>query len=548
LIYSLGQQKAYLRLVCAGGLALPFLFLLPPLLRVDRFSDAISYMLTPTVGASEDFIGAMLRTVAVSLATAIGASLLGLIAALATLEGNRGLSRATRILLILPFFLGEAVLAFVFRQALQVGSNPAQTTDWPSVSALAIIVALQVLRLGCLFAVVFASLIYNADRQGVDFACVHGLSRNRFVRDVVLPPLTVTFQLLCCMAFVVATVENAIAGLVFRASPGNGLELLGHWASRQYNMMAVSSPGGARDVITLFSCLEFVLTLFLGLLLFLLARPVVGIATMFESASKSALRLLRPRWHEVAALLLLRLFAILLVCGVFGIAIVHWSEVGRDFFLRLPHLVSTILLGILTGGLSTLLAASLAIACSMAWPSSFSHPSRLAVLVLVSALLLSAVPHNYLLLATYDWAFGILQTRAETAAWMIGHTSLLLPLLFAFFIVTHLSIRSEEIDFQWVHRVSFRQFAVLSYGRRFAGSYLLGALCAFALLWNEHAVNSTFSSSVPSFASELTRALDGRVASIGAASLYSVTSLLIGLILASALSTQFQQKRKSVTR
>ena len=523
------RSRRVMRLVCLTGLCLPLLFLSPPLLRIEDFRVAINAVFTLHPGEIEELSGALWRTILLSLVVAFGSALTGLVASLAVVHIRNGLSRAGSVLLILPFFLGEAVIAFAMRQMLDSQWRLTQTTEWHPYFVLAIIATSQVLKFGSLFAFI---LTMQSGRSGLnrdDFAMAHGLSRRRYIRDVILPKVTSTFQVCSCMAFAATMVENTTAAIVFRASSGNHLELLTHWTARQYSLISKSSPQLARDFATVVSGVEFFATLLLGIAVFLAARPIARIVAPLAPERQFA-SVHRPRAHEFAALFLLLGYACLLVAAVIMIFYSQRHEMSADLFMSLVPFGTTSALGIVVGVITAALAALLAALCWMSWPRAFAVLSLISLLALSCALLMSAVPSTYMLLATYDWAFAVLRTRHGLVAWMVGHAATVLPLLFGFFIVTHFSVKAAEMDFQRAHNVPVRYVMNQAFLRRFLFTYVLGAFCAFSLVWNDQTINSAFSSSVPSFASALDLALEGRAASMCVAAACSTISLVIGLV------------------
>ncbi len=526
-----------MRLVCLVSLALPLLFLILPLLRLDRLFVAIDAALSLSPGDIEELFGASWRTVLLSMAVAFGSASIGLVASLGVVHARKGLSRAGGIMLILPFFLGEAVIGFVMRRALDTQWSTVRTTDWPALAVLAVIVATQALRFGSLFAFIMITRYTLIGRNREDYAVVHGLSRSRFIRDVVLPSVTSTFQVCCCMAFAATMIENTTAAIVFRASPGNHVELLTHWTTRQFSLISKSSPQLAHDFVAVVGGVEFAATLMLGVAVFVVARYVIRVVAAIVPAGQFPTSL-APRWHEVAALRMLQTYAAAVVAAV---VLIVWSlrhEMDLEMILALAPFRLTTALGILVCILTSVFSGLLAILCSMSWPIAFAGLTRGVVVVLASALLLSALPTSYMLQATYDWALAVLRNDHGVVAWVVGHVATISPLLFGFFIVAHFSVKAIEMDFYRAHEVPIRHVVARSFVKRFLFTYVLGAFCAFSLVWNDHTINSAFSSDVPSFASALDRAMEGRTSNLSVAAICSALSLLIGLACAYGLSAR----------
>lgn len=520
------QQR--LRVLCVIALLSPVVFVAAPLARVESLSGALNQVLSSSPGEWDDLFGAFFRTVGIALVTALFASVIGLMAALATVTRYQVFSRLANALLLLPFFLGQAVEALLARQVLSMNWDRWQTTDWPQWAALGLIAALKALRFGALFAVVFANVLVTTPRGGPDFVAVHALSRRDLVRDVLVPRALTAFRLCCCLAFAAAMVEDGVAALVFRASPGNGLELLDQWGMRQQQTLSLASPQAARDLSGVLFGAQFVLCLVLTGMLFLAGRPLASLCVM---GRRRDLDPGRRSLRETAAMTALILFAGVQALGIVWVALTQLGSMDLAFLQSLSAFSRTLALGIASALVATVVAALLAVGCSLAWPVVCTSLTSGAVALLVMALLLTATPPFYLVLASHDWAWVMLEVRVVEVTWMFSHIVFLLPLLFAFFLVAHFAVRGAEVELQLLHHVPLGPLLKASYFRRFRSTYALGALCAFALIWNEHAINLAFSDVVPSFAAELQRAMQGRAANVGRAAACAVFSLLLGGVL-----------------
>lgn len=529
------SKQLALRVACVLGLALPAVFYTRSLASFGSFADAFGALLALSPPAIEEMTGAAWRTVFVSIVSAFGAGALGLLAGQCAVGSGRGLSRLGLLLLLIPFFLGEAVTGFIMRWVLDNPRAGLHTTEWPPLVALSMIAANQILRFGALFAFVMVSQCALVDRDRVEFAVVHRLERGKFLRDSVLPGLITTFQLCCCLAFAASMLENTLAMTVFRASPGNQLELLSHWTTRQYLGILKSDPQLARDFAVLLAGLEFAATLLLGWLVFVLARPIARVLSQCFLEWPGAIR--RASWREFLALRLLQGYAGLLLGVLAALVAGHHADFEPQIVFALIPFFLTVVLGLAAGMMSAGLACIFAVLCSLAWPTPFAGLTRTSTLVLAVSVLLSAIPTVYVLLTVYDWALAVLKTQYGLGSWLCGHIVSILPLLFSFFVITHFAVRTIEMDFQSVHLVRLDFLVYRSFVQRFFPTYLLGAFCAFALVWNDYTINSALNTAVPSFASALDMALEGRSANKGMAIACSILSLAIGFLCALGLSS-----------
>lgn len=537
------NRQLALRAVSVLGFALPVVFYSRSLASFGSFTDAFAALLALSPPAMEEMTGAAWRTVFVSIVSAFGAGSLGLVAGQCAIGSGRGLSRPRLLLLLIPFFLGEAVTGFIIRWALDNPWVGIHTTEWPPFIALSLIAANQMLRFGALFAFVMASQCALVDHVRIEFAVAHQLERGRFLRDSVLPDLIATFQLCCCLAFAASMLENTLAMTVFRASPGNQLELLSHWTTRQYQGILKSDPQLARDFAILLASLEFAATLLLGWLVFVLARPIARVLSKCLLEWPGAI--LRPSWRELLALRLLQGYAGLLLGALAVLITARRADFEPEIVLTLIPFLSTVAWGLAAGVISAGLACIFAVLCSLAWPTPFAGLGRTSTLVLAVSVLLSGIPTVYVLLTVYDWVLAVLKTQYGLESWLCGHIVSILPLLFSFFLITHFAVRTIEMDFQAVHQVRLDFLVYRSFVQRFFPTYLLGAFCAFALIWNDYTINSALNTAVPSFASALDMALEGRSANKSMAVACSVLSLAIGSLCALGLSSRapFMGKR-----
>lgn len=530
------NRQLALRAVCILGFVLPAVFYTHSLASFGSFTDAFAALLELSPSAIDEMTGATWRTIFVSIVSALGAGSLGLVAGQCAIGSGRGLSRTGVLLLLIPFFLGEAVTGFIMRWALDNQWVGVHTTEWPSFIALSLIAANQILRFGALFAFVMVSQCALVDHARIEFAVAHRLERGKFLRDSVLPDLITTFQLCCCLAFAASMLENTLAMTVFRASPGNQLELLSHWTMRQYQGVLKSDPQLARDFAVLLAGLEFASTLLLGWLVFVLARPIARVLSKCLLEWPGAI--LRPSWRELLALRLLQGYAGLLVGALAVLITVHRT----DFELEIVHVLisfsSTVALGLVAGMISAGLACIFAVLCSLAWPTAFAGLTRTSTLVLAVSALLSAIPTVYVLFTVYDWTLAVFKTQYGLESWLCGHILSILPLLFSFFLITHFAVRTIEMDLQAVHQVRLDFFVYRLFVQRFFPTYLLGAFCAFALIWNDYTINSALNTAVPSFASALDMALEGRSANKSMAVACSILSIAIGFLCAFGLSSR----------
>jgi hypothetical protein len=122
-------------------------------------------------------------------------------------------------------------------------------------------------------------------------------------------------------------------------------------------------------------------------------------------------------------------------------------------------------------------------------------------------------------------------------------------LLGSFALTTQFKVNNNFIDYLDAHKIrtwdKVRDIFILP----FRIDYLLTFIIAFSLIWNESLVNNILSDIIPSFVTELNKAITGRAANYATGMSYLLVSIslaLISVFLWNLIVTKNQNKLKQI--
>ena len=510
-------------IVIWGFLLVVIVFLAPSITLLDGES-AFS-----TLIEDRDFFRTtFLRSLVIAFISAICCVLFGMVAGLSLFRISLVSSRGRALTIVfLPFVLGNISAAFLFKTLLfnsEVLLHAYENTNILSM----MLIGMQVWQFGTLFAYLFWIKRLSIPENNLIYSRISKMNLWENFVHIILPEIKNLIVLLFLMAFVFTLYEDSKTNLIFKASQGTDSEMISHWLQRNFRKdIMVNFNYAGENVFSLswfvilpisllcFSLLAVALSGFLGKLVpripLNLSKPSANISKIFGSLIQ----------YLILALIVAPIIATFIIQPI--------SLHGNLNLLGKPLILSAI-----AAMISSLFAVFLGVSLRLAFSRIMGDLNRKSVLVIACLFLVLLLPPIVIMLSGFSW-MGIVGYSSRVtiiAIWTFGHVFLSLPILGSFLIITHFSVKSKELDFLKVNKVSRFETMKLSFFKRFSLEYLLTFLFAISLIWNEGVLNRVFSDQITSFVSSMETVLSSRGADYSVGMLFFVFSLGLGVAVA----------------
>lgn len=500
------------------------MFLLP--LFISGFSgNSIAQLFSDN---SNGFTPSLLRTFSFallsSIANAVGGFCLALVLSRISLLSKMGKQLS---FFILPITLGNVAVVFVFKVLLFNTSFFNAIVQGGYTTQTIFLLFIQFWQFGFLFAYLFWLNIQNTPKRLTDYANATGLTKFENIRDIILPQARNLFILLLFIGFIFSFYEDTKSQLIFKASQGTETELINHWLYRAYQSNLLINPSYASQSIFKTGLIVFTITLFMFLLLGLLALfgfhlfPKIRSTTQFVSQGQKPIRQNRISFAVASGCI-----AIITIPVITALSKSQYRFSENTFSIGFP-----IALTLFAAFAATMLAITLGIASRLTFKKWLSGFNSQSLFFFLTILLLQIIPPLCIVLCGFKWLswIGYSSELLIYLVWIAGHCFLTLPLLGSFVVATHFAVKENELNYLSAYCISGNSIVQYSFLKRFRAEYLFTLLFAFTFIWNDAGLNMILSDRIPSFAANLQMLFIGRAADYSKATGFVLVAVALSL-------------------
>lgn len=511
------RSYSFFWLIIVAVIAIIITFLAPFLIMLSSDFNIIPLWTDNTLGLKTTLFRTTIFAVASSSLNTFGALQLSVFFRKIRIDSMWGM---LLLFLLVPTLIGNVTTSYVFKIILYKTSLFSFIMKSGGFIQMFSLLCIQFWQYGFLFSYLFWLCNQQIPSRRIDYASSVGLREGEVVRDIIIPSTRNLFILLFFIGFVFAFYESAKSQFIFKASLGLDTELISQALYRIYQSYIIIDPITSQIQI---SGVGFTITIFI---IVIISLCCIILNSFFLSIRKKQILLVNK--NELSG----RGVALICVTIVLLPIIIALMESNYDFSIySAKQIILPLFLTLISAFFASLLAIFFGIGVRIVWRKNSSRFSTNSFFLFLFIFLLLLIPPVCNDICGYKWmsVFGY-NLFVVYLIWIWGHPILVFPLLGSFVFATHFFVSNNEIEWNIIHKMKYRDIIVYCFFKRFKKDYILTFLFAFTFIWNDVSINKILSDDIPSFAEKMQRLLIGRATNDAQATLYALIAIIVSFV------------------